>query len=67
DLCIGCGICVEGCSVFGNGSMYLQVKHDLCVNCNECAIANACPSEAFKRVPASDLYLLKSDQEKRIV
>ena len=52
SLCIGCGICVEGCSVFGNGSIYLQVKHDLCVNCNDCAIAAACPSDAFKRVSA---------------
>lgn len=67
DLCIGCGICVEGCSVFGNGSIYLQVKHDICVNCNECAIARACPSDAFKRVAVNDdAYLLKSDQEKRI-
>jgi electron transport complex protein RnfB len=66
DLCIGCGVCVEGCGVFGNGSLYLQVKHDLCANCNECAIAKACPSDAFKRVPASDGYLLKSDKERRI-
>ncbi len=66
DLCIGCGICAEGCDVFGNGSMYLQVKHDLCVNCNECAIAHACPSDAFERVPASEPYLLKSDRERRI-
>ena len=66
DLCIGCGKCVEGCSVFGNGSMYLQVKHNICVNCNECAIARACPSDAFKRVPVDDGYLLKSDQETRI-
>jgi electron transport complex protein RnfB len=58
-LCIGCGLCVKGCGMFGNGSMYLQVKHDLCVNCNECAIALACPSDAFRRVPASDAYLLK--------
>ena len=59
DLCVGCGICVKGCDMFGNGSLYLQVKHDLCVNCNECAIAAACPSGAFRRVPASDPYLLK--------
>jgi len=67
DLCIGCGKCVQGCEVFGNGSLYLQVNHRLCVNCNECAIAAACPSDAFRRVPAADPYLLKSDQEKRIL
>ncbi|HNX52181.1 MAG TPA: 4Fe-4S binding protein [Pontiellaceae bacterium] len=66
ELCIGCGKCVRGCSTFGNGSLYLQVKHNLCVNCNECAIARACPSDAFRRVPASEPYLLKSNQEKRI-
>jgi len=59
DLCIGCGKCVKGCSAFGNGSLYLQVSHDLCVNCNECSIAVACPSEAFRRVPADDPYLPK--------
>jgi electron transport complex protein RnfB len=57
--CIGCGKCVKGCSAFGNGSLYLQVRHDRCQNCNECAIAVACPSRAFRRVPASDPYLLK--------
>lgn len=64
DLCIGCGKCVKGCALFGNGSLYMQVKQDLCVNCNECAIAAACPSDAFKRVPASDPYLLKTRPEK---
>lgn len=58
-LCIGCGKCVKGCSHFGNGSLYLQVRHDRCLNCNQCAIAVACPSQAFVRVPASDPYLLK--------
>jgi electron transport complex protein RnfB len=60
DLCIGCGKCVEGCSRFGNGSLYLQVRHDRCLNCNECAIARICPSDAFRRVPASQPYLLKT-------
>jgi len=59
DLCIGCGRCVKNCSAFGNGSLYLQVKHDRCVNCNECAIARACPVDAFRRVPASKPYLPK--------
>jgi electron transport complex protein RnfB len=58
-LCIGCGKCVKGCALM-NGSLYLQVMHDRCVNCNECSIAVACPSEAFRRVPASEPYLAKS-------
>jgi len=57
--CIGCGLCVKGCSAFGNGSLFLQVRHDRCTNCNECAIARACPADAFVRVPASDPYILK--------
>jgi Na+-translocating ferredoxin:NAD+ oxidoreductase subunit B len=59
SLCIGCGKCVKGCNTFGNGSFFLQVRHDVCVNCNECAIAAACPSGAFERVPAAKPYLLK--------
>ena len=58
-LCIGCGKCVKGCNAFGNGSLFLQVRHDRCVNCNECAIAAACPAQAFKRVPIDKPYLLK--------
>jgi electron transport complex protein RnfB len=57
-LCIACGKCVEGCALM-NGSLYLQVRHDRCLNCNECAIAVACPAEAFRRVPADKPYLLK--------
>ena len=58
-LCIGCGKCVKGCNAFGNGSLFLQVRHDRCVNCNECSIAVACPSGAFKRVPSDQPYLIK--------
>jgi Na+-translocating ferredoxin:NAD+ oxidoreductase subunit B len=60
QLCIGCAKCVEGCSRFGNGSLYLQVSQDLCVNCNECAIARVCPGDAFRRVPVTEAYLLKT-------
>lgn len=63
DLCIGCSICVAGCSSFGNGSLHLQIKHDLCKNCNECAIALVCPSDAIIRVPASKPYLIKGGFE----
>lgn len=58
--CIGCGLCVKGCKQFGNNSLILQVRHDRCVNCNECAIARVCPAEAFVRVPASRPYLLRT-------
>jgi len=63
-LCIGCGKCVKGCTVFGNGSMHLQIRHDRCVNCNECSIARACPADAVRRVPASRPYLFKNREGK---
>ena len=59
SLCIGCGKCVKGCGAFGNSSLHLQVRHDLCVNCNECSIAKNCPADAFVRVPASQPYLMR--------
>ncbi|MHC4396184.1 MAG: 4Fe-4S dicluster domain-containing protein [Planctomycetota bacterium] len=58
-LCIGCGKCVKGCNAFGNGSLFLQVRHDRCLNCNECSIAAACPSQAYTRVPVDKPYLIK--------
>ena len=63
-LCVGCGKCVKGCNMFGNGSLYLQVKRDLCMGCNECSIARQCPANAYQRVPATNPYLLKTrDQD----
>lgn len=59
EKCVGCGKCVAGCYAFGNGSLFLQVQHDICVDCNECSIARNCPAEAFARVPASSPYILK--------
>ena len=58
DDCIGCGKCVKGCALM-NGSFYLQIMHDRCVDCNECAIAVACPTEAFVNVPEQKPYKLK--------
>ena len=66
-LCIGCGKCVKGCGSFGNGSLYLQVRHDRCVNCNECSIARACPAQAYKRVPAKTPYILRGDEGIKLV
>jgi Na+-translocating ferredoxin:NAD+ oxidoreductase subunit B len=65
SLCIGCGKCVVGCRLM-NGSLYLQVRHDRCLNCNECSIAVACPTQAFRRVPISRPNLL-SDAAARAV
>lgn len=59
SLCIGCGKCVKPCNAFGNGSFFLQVRHDLCLNCNDCSIASVCPADAFRRVSADKPYLLK--------
>ena len=59
ELCVGCGKCVKACALFGNGSLYLQVKQDLCMHCNECSIARVCPSDAFQRIPVEDPYLIK--------
>ena len=59
ELCVGCGKCARNCTVFGNGSLYLQIRHDRCVNCNECAIAAVCPTGAIGRIPADRAYLPK--------
>jgi electron transport complex protein RnfB len=64
-LCIGCGKCVKGCTSFGNGSLQLQVRHDLCDNCNECAIARDCPAGAFSRVPSDNPYIFSGYDSKR--
>ena len=61
ELCIGCAKCVKGCSAFGNGSLHLQIRHDRCLNFNQCSIASNCPSQAISRVPASEPYIIKGD------
>ncbi|MGO9113671.1 MAG: hypothetical protein ACLP9L_30945 [Thermoguttaceae bacterium] len=61
-LCIACGKCVVGCRLM-NGSLFLQVRHDRCLNCNECSIAVACPAEAFRRVPAAAPRLLRREAQ----
>ena len=66
-LCFGCGKCVKGCGSFGNSSLYLQVRHDRCVNCNECSIARSCPAQAYKRVPSKTPYILRGDEGIKLV
>ena len=60
SLCIGCAKCVKGCGSFGNGSLHLQIRHNICVRCNQCAIAQVCPSDAIVKVPQSQPYLFKT-------
>jgi len=62
-LCIACGKCVNGCSAFGNGSLFLQIRHDRCINCNECSIARQCPANAISRVSSENPYKFKGNQE----
>jgi len=64
-LCIGCGKCVKGCNSFGNGSLYLQNRHDRCLHCNQCSIARRCPSQAWRRVPARTPSLLRGDESRK--
>lgn len=58
-LCDGCAKCVKGCGDFGNGSLFLQIIQDRCLNCNECSIARTCPSDAISRIPVSVAYIDK--------
>lgn len=62
NLCNGCGKCVKGCGSFGNGSLYLQIQQDLCLNCNECKISKVCVADAIKRVPKDKAYKLKESE-----
>jgi Na+-translocating ferredoxin:NAD+ oxidoreductase subunit B len=52
QLCNGCGKCVMGCKEpAGLSSIRLEVRHNLCVACNRCSIAVACPDKAYERTP----------------
>lgn len=54
-LCNGCGRCVERCRPnAGNGALRLEVRHDLCRDCNQCSIATTCPPQAFYRARLLD-------------
>jgi len=64
NLCDGCAKCVKGCADFGNGSLYMQIRHNICVNCNDCSIARSCPSNAISRVPAVAQYIQKDKRQK---
>ena len=63
-FCVGCAKCVKGCTMFGNGSLHLQIRHDVCVHCNECSIARACPADAIHRVSVDQPYKFKNREER---
>ena len=55
EKCDGCGKCVMGCKEpLGLGSIVLRVRHDLCVDCNRCAISTACPKDALLQMPVEE-------------
>ena len=50
-LCNGCGRCVMECKEpAGLSSIRLEVRHNVCLDCNRCSIAQACPEEAYDRL-----------------
>jgi len=54
-LCNGCGRCVLECKEpAGLSSIRLEVRHNVCLDCNRCSIATVCPEDAYdRRDPAS--------------
>ena len=52
--CDGCGKCVQRCRMYGNGTLSLVIRRDLCKECNRCSIAAACPPGAIIRRPYTD-------------
>ncbi len=63
-LCTGCAKCVAGCTSFGNGSLFLQIRHDRCANCNSCSAARECPAGAISRVDRRSPYILKKGKSR---
>jgi len=52
ELCNGCGRCAMGCKEpAGLGSIRIEVRHNLCLQCNRCTIAEECPDDAYRQEP----------------
>lgn len=52
ESCTGCAKCAAECNRHGSKSMFMIIRPDLCINCNNCAIADACLPGAVERVPS---------------
>lgn len=50
DKCDGCCKCAEACIKKGTKSMFMIIRPDLCINCNDCNIATHCPDKAVDKV-----------------
>jgi electron transport complex protein RnfB len=50
EKCDGCAICVGLCTKKGTKSMFMIIRPDLCLNCNNCQIAQNCPEKAIDKV-----------------
>jgi len=51
DHCTGCAKCALECNRHGTKSMFLIIRPDLCLGCNDCSIARVCEPGAVERVP----------------
>ena len=61
--CDGCGKCVMACKEpAGLGSIRLAVRHDLCVDCNHCSIATACPKDALDQMNVERTFAQRDGQ-----
>jgi Na+-translocating ferredoxin:NAD+ oxidoreductase subunit B len=55
--CNGCGKCVMACKEpAGLGSIRLEVRYQLCLDCNRCSISKACPDNAYVRKPTDTAH-----------
>jgi electron transport complex protein RnfB len=48
--CTGCGLCAKECNKKGTKSMYMIIRPDLCLLCNNCNIADVCPEGAVEKL-----------------
>lgn len=53
--CVGCAACAKHCNEQGTASMFMVIRPDICLGCNECEIAKICPYDAIERVPANSV------------